>query len=94
MGQSHFPAAAFDKVYYLNLDRRPDRNVLIEKEMARMGLVAPQTERVAAVDGKKIQWDESSMGPLVWDWNHGALGCLRSHREILEVGAARARVRV
>jgi hypothetical protein len=42
----------FEKGYYINLDRRTDRNELFQKEMARVGL-SSFFERVSAEDGIK-----------------------------------------
>ncbi len=56
----------FDKVYVLNLDRRPDRLIAIEAQTTELGI---QYERFAAIDGKAKphvdEWLAYSQLPLV-----------------------------
>jgi hypothetical protein len=71
------PATAFDRVYCINLDRRPDR----WRRFAE-GLPAdwpfPTPMRVPAIDGKLVKH------PPHWSPGGGAWGCYRSHLRIIE----------
>jgi len=46
----------FNKIIYINLDRRPDRNKNIINEINKIGFNGP-VERISAVDGNKISED-------------------------------------
>jgi GR25 family glycosyltransferase involved in LPS biosynthesis len=82
----------FDKIYCLNLDRRPDRWIKVSEEFKKFNI---DVERVSAIDGllledsllceynnKNLSESESSeLGILE---NKNALACLLSHLEILK----------
>lgn len=70
----------FDHVFYINLDRRPDRREGVEAELARVGILA---ERFPAIDGKQIEPDPTRRVNLA------ELGCLISHRLVMEEGVKR-----
>ena len=55
-------------LYYINLDRRPDRDAQVRREIAKLGLPPDRVVRVSAVDRPRF----------------GALGCSLSHIECLE----------
>jgi GR25 family glycosyltransferase involved in LPS biosynthesis len=42
------------KVLYINLDRRPERRIHIEKELSRAGIEDENKERIRAVDGRTL----------------------------------------
>jgi hypothetical protein len=63
----------FDKIYCINLDRRPDRWENVQKEFKRIGI--ENVERFPAVDGKKLSINNTSLVP-------GNVGCVLSHLEI------------
>lgn len=42
-----------DRIFYINLDRRPDRNANVKKQLKDIGLLQI-AERVSAVDGSKL----------------------------------------
>jgi GR25 family glycosyltransferase involved in LPS biosynthesis len=44
----------FTKVFYINLDRRPEKNVHIQKELSKIGWNGP-VERISAVDGRQLE---------------------------------------
>jgi GR25 family glycosyltransferase involved in LPS biosynthesis len=69
----------FDKIYFINLDRRPDRLELITKQLESIGIEA---ERISAVDGSLLDPD-----PKIGNgWNHkGVAGCALSHRKIVSL---------
>jgi GR25 family glycosyltransferase involved in LPS biosynthesis len=69
----------FDCIYYINLDRRPDRKNHMEKQLDNFNLSAT---RVQAFDGKTLKW-KKEYG--VWSkyWNEGAFACCLSHRQAL-----------
>lgn len=58
----------FDKIYYINLDRRQDRRKACEEQLAKYNITA---ERVTA-------FDTASLGIS------GAIGCHKSHVEVLK----------
>jgi GR25 family glycosyltransferase involved in LPS biosynthesis len=64
----------FDKIYCVNLDRRPDKWALCEKEFAKHGLTV---ERFPAIDGTTIPYE----GRLP----AGAVGNAMSHAKILRM---------
>ena len=64
----------FDKVYCINLDRRPDRYEKFTREMARFGIT--DVERYSAIDGNTIANDS----PLL----NGELGILTTHMGIVQ----------
>jgi len=42
------------KVFYINLDRRPERRIHIEEELSRAGIHDEEKERIPAVDGRTL----------------------------------------
>lgn len=62
----------FDKIYCINLDRRPDRWEASQKEFDRIGI---EVERVSAVDGSSGNYQ----GPLL----PGEFGILQTHAYLL-----------
>jgi len=69
----------FDRVYFINLDRRTDRKLHMEQQLNKLNLSAT---RIQAFDGKTIKW-RKEFG--VWSkyWNEGAFACCLSHRQAL-----------
>ena len=65
----------FDKVYVINLDRRPDRFDSFKKELEKYGI--EEVERFSAIDGTTIMSNEI---PLL----AGELGVLESHLQIIK----------
>lgn len=70
----------FDKIYYINLERRSDRRELMEKQLAKFGLEAT---RIVAVDGKVIKWNQQQHGVVSKFWNPGAMGYCLSYRYVI-----------
>jgi hypothetical protein len=71
------PAQAFERVYCINLDRRPDRwRRFAEGVPADWPFAAPI--RVPAIDGKLVKH------PDYWTPGGGAWGCYRSHLRLIE----------
>lgn len=66
----------FDKIFYINLDRRVDRNKEIVEELKKFNIDA---ERFSAVDSEIINV------PSSWTGNKGSYACLQSHLEILKL---------
>ena len=67
----------FDRIYYINLDRRPDRRKHMEDQLEKFKLSAG---RVEAFDGSKLEWDDQIYGEKSTYWNNGALGYCLSYR--------------
>jgi hypothetical protein len=87
----------FTKILYINLDRRKDRNIHINKELKKLNWNGP-IERISAIDGSTLNLDSLNM---YFDNNSinqakntkkinfrpgsymtkGALGCALSHRK-------------
>ena len=67
----------FDKVYLINLKRRPDRLRGVRQEMAK-GWPFKEPEVFEALDGKLIP------APSGWTHTAGNYACLQSHCRILE----------
>jgi len=44
----------FTKIFYINLDRRPERNEKVKKELSKIGWKGP-VERISAVDGRQLE---------------------------------------
>jgi len=65
----------FDKVYVINLDRRPDRFDSFKKELEKYGI--ENVERFSAIDGNTIM---SNNIPLL----AGEIGVLESHLQIIQ----------
>jgi len=63
----------FPLQFYINLDKRQDRRLLVENEFKKMGL-KPKRFSGFIFNGTTSSW-----------WN-GALGCMLSHLSILEIG--------
>jgi len=58
---------SFDILYYINLDRRPERNEQMKKELAKTNIDPSKINRITACDMPSF----------------GALGCTKSHIDIL-----------
>jgi GR25 family glycosyltransferase involved in LPS biosynthesis len=67
----------FDRIYYINLDRRPDRRKHMEEQLDKFKLSAA---RVEAFDGSKLEWNDQVYGEKSTYWNNGALGYCLSYR--------------
>lgn len=71
------PGTTFERVYCLNLDRRPDRwRRFVEGLPAEWPFELP--ERVPAIDGRRVKH------PDYWSAGGGAWGCYRSHLRLIE----------
>ena len=87
----------FDKIIYINLDRRPDRNQNVIEQLKKLNLYS-MSERFSAVDGKKLNLDDidskiitkqgiedaKKANVLYIPLTPGAIGCAMSHRAIYE----------
>ena len=87
----------FDKIIYINLDRRPDRNSNVIEQLKKVGL-ENISERFSAIDGKKLDLDKIDQTIITPDgieyakeskiiYTHltqGAIGCAMSHRAIYQ----------
>ncbi|OQV23556.1 Glycosyltransferase 25 family member [Hypsibius exemplaris] len=88
----------FDHIYLINLDRRPERRVRLEKSFSVLGL---EVERIQAVDGRNLDLDFlKGMGVKMLDgysdpYRHrpmtmGEYGCFLSHyaiwRDVVDKG--------
>lgn len=70
-----------DKVYVINLDRRQDRLIDITNELNKHNI---KFERISAVDGELIEGKHHLKHfDLPGDRNKAAVGCLRSHKNII-----------
>lgn len=84
----------FDKIYYINLDRRPDRKTHVETVTKQLNLSA---ERIAATDGSKLDLDAIPKNIITEDGikdaknknqkvyvplTAGGIGCAMSHHTI------------
>jgi len=84
------------KIYYINLDRRPDRDENIKKEIAKLNFDGP-VERIPAVDGRELDIPNLSEklitlegkkdamnknGGLYYVMTPGAIGCALSHHNL------------
>lgn len=82
-----------DKIFYINLDRRIDRNINVRSQLTNSGLTNLPIERVSAVDGSKL--DRSKLESIVKkesldnknkiygvSLTLGAIGCAMSHRAV------------
>ena len=75
----------FDMIYCLNLDKRRDRWDKVKKEFRRFGISA---SRFSAIDGENMSYPESDRIEAMSDRglieNSRALGCLKSHIEMIK----------
>jgi GR25 family glycosyltransferase involved in LPS biosynthesis len=86
----------FKKIYYINLDRRPDRNEHIKKELKKINK-DKEVERIPAIDGRTLNiaglsneliTDEGKLdalninGGMYYILTPGAVGCALSHLNI------------
>ncbi len=84
------------KIYYINLDRRPDRDENVKKEISKVGYSGP-VERIPAVDGRELDIANLSdnlitkegkadalnkNGGLYYVMTPGAIGCALSHHNL------------
>jgi hypothetical protein len=67
----------FDKVFCINLDRRPDRMIHFEDQVKKYNL--GEFERVSAIDGKELQISNFNTNLLP-----GEIGVILSNKKILE----------
>lgn len=89
----------FDKIYYINLDRRTDRNAHMTQLLKNYNLDGI-TERITAVDGSKLDMDKIPHDIITQDgiedaknkkqrvfvpMTPGAIGCAMSHRNIWQI---------
>lgn len=68
----------FEKVYCVNLSRRPDRWASIQGQLSPANWPFVKPERVPAIDGKLVH------PPGWWKQGGGAWGCYRSHLRMIE----------
>lgn len=87
----------FDKIIYINLDRRPDRNLNVIEQLKKIGF-ENITERFSAIDGKKLDLNNINSNIITQTgidfakkseiiYTHltvGAIGCAMSHRAIYQ----------
>lgn len=64
----------FDKIYYINLERRPDRNEQCIEELNKHNVIA---ERFNAIDGNLLVNNN-------WKHSMGNLGCVNSHLNLIK----------
>jgi GR25 family glycosyltransferase involved in LPS biosynthesis len=74
------PNTFFDKIYCINLERRPDRWINVKSKFDRLGI---DVERFIASDGKDIKnLPETSF--FNHFMNKSEYGCLMSHKRVVE----------
>lgn len=87
----------FDKIIYINLDRRLDRNLNVIEQLKKVGL-EKMSERFSAIDGKKLDlnnMDTNIISPggieyakksdiIYTHLTVGAIGCAMSHKAIYQ----------
>jgi glycosyl transferase, family 25 len=66
----------FDKVYYINLDRRTDRRAHMDEQLNKFHMTAT---RISAVDGNTLKW-KPEYGVMSDYWNNGAFAYCLSYR--------------
>jgi len=81
-----------DKIFYINLTDRPDRQTLIEAEFAKHNIY--NYERVAGITLSVVPEKHKIKGPYnnepdIDKYIKGSLGCLASHRHIFELALKR-----
>lgn len=84
------------KIYYINLDRRPDRDENVKKEISKINFSGP-VERIPAVDGRELDIPNLSENLITKDGKSdalnknaglyyvmtpGAIGCALSHHNL------------
>lgn len=84
------------KIYYINLDRRPDRDENVKNEISKLNYTGP-VEKIPAVDGRQIDIPNLSEnlvtkegkadalnqnGGLYYVMTPGAIGCALSHHNL------------
>ena len=74
MEKLFLPIHFFDKIYCINLDRRPEKWLQCEQEFNKHGLTV---ERFSAVDGNPDK--------IVSKLTDGAIGCIKSHLNIIKL---------
>jgi GR25 family glycosyltransferase involved in LPS biosynthesis len=89
----------FDKIYYINLSRRPDRNNNITEIINKLQL-DNITTRVPAIDGKQLNLDKmpkkiitakgiedakNTKQKVYAPLTYGAIGCALSHRTVWQM---------
>ena len=72
-------------VYFINLDRRPDRRTEMFEQLDRLGIEA---ERISAVDAtllhkQEVRARQTPVDPRHWRVGIGAAACIFSHRKAL-----------
>jgi len=82
----------FDKIFVLNLERRPDRWSKISEKLNQLGI---KFERFNAVDGNDLEFDNSNFveGKGMIE-NRYALACLQSHKNIIKLAKERGYKRI
>jgi glycosyl transferase family 25 len=87
----------FDKIIYINLDRRKDRDLNVITQLKKFNLLN-MSERFSAIDGKKLDLDKidkkiitkegieyAKKGEILYSHlTPGAVGCALSHRAIYQ----------
>ncbi len=87
----------FDKIIYINLDRRLDRNLNVIEQLKKVGL-NEMAERFSAIDGKKLDLNNMDTNIITQEgieyakksdiiYTHltlGAIGCAMSHKAIYQ----------
>ena len=82
----------FDKIFVLNLERRPDRWSKISEKLNKLGI---NFEKFNAIDGNNLEFDNSNFveGRGMIE-NQYALACLRSHKNIIKLSKERGYKRI
>lgn len=69
----------FDKIYCINLDKRPDRWREVSTFFRKYNI---EVERFRAVDGNPMRWNQSKYKHAKSGAFNGAMGCIASHLAI------------